>query len=93
MVLGDVEETVTTVEVDEDTYEEIVRVRSQLSTTLSIRKPFGNEEFSRGVGASISSILSSLPCGRGCAGTGRGGPGVCFQRPTSFRWIAVVKGS
>lgn len=26
MVLGDVEETVTTVEVDEDTYEEIVRV-------------------------------------------------------------------
>lgn len=27
MVLGDVEETVTTVEVDEDTYEEIVRVR------------------------------------------------------------------
>lgn len=27
MVLGDVEETVTTVEVDEDTFEEIVRVR------------------------------------------------------------------
>lgn len=26
MVLGDVEETVTTVEVDEDTYEELVRV-------------------------------------------------------------------
>lgn len=28
MVLGDVEETVTTIELDEDTYEEIVRVRS-----------------------------------------------------------------
>lgn len=28
MVLGDVEETVTTVEVDEDTFEEIVRVRN-----------------------------------------------------------------
>ncbi|CAN0536979.1 unnamed protein product [Ectocarpus sp. 12 AP-2014] len=32
MVLGDVEETVTTVEVDEDTYEEIVRVRETESS-------------------------------------------------------------
>lgn len=30
MVLGDVEETVTTVEVDEDTFEEIVRVRMRI---------------------------------------------------------------
>lgn len=30
MVLGDVEETVTTVEVEEDTYEEIVRVSAAL---------------------------------------------------------------
>jgi hypothetical protein len=28
MVLGDVEETVTTVDVDDETYEEIVRVRA-----------------------------------------------------------------
>ena len=27
MILGDVEETVTTIETDEETYEEIVRVR------------------------------------------------------------------
>ena len=29
MILGDVEETVTTIETDEETYEEIVRVRMQ----------------------------------------------------------------
>lgn len=34
MVLGDVEETVTTVEVDEDTYEEIVRVSAPSSPDL-----------------------------------------------------------
>jgi hypothetical protein len=28
MVLGDVEETITTVEVDDETYEEIIKVRS-----------------------------------------------------------------
>jgi hypothetical protein len=28
MILGDVEETITTVEIDDETYEEIVRVRA-----------------------------------------------------------------
>ena len=31
MILGDVEEVITTVEIDDETYEEIVRVRSLLT--------------------------------------------------------------
>jgi hypothetical protein len=34
MVLGDVEETVTTQEVDEETYEEIIRVLTQPPTSI-----------------------------------------------------------
>lgn len=34
MVLGDVEETVTTVDVDDETYEEIVRVRRKRARLL-----------------------------------------------------------
>ncbi|CAM9337837.1 unnamed protein product [Discosporangium mesarthrocarpum] len=37
MVLGDVEETVTTVEVDEDTYEEIVRTSKRSVEMLFVR--------------------------------------------------------
>ncbi|CAM9333362.1 unnamed protein product [Hapterophycus canaliculatus] len=37
MVLGDVEETVTTVEVDEDTYEEIVRTSKRSIEMLFVR--------------------------------------------------------
>jgi U6 snRNA-associated Sm-like protein LSm3 len=34
MILGDVEEVVTTVEIDDETYEEIVRVSSLASLVL-----------------------------------------------------------
>lgn len=38
MILGDVEETVTTIEIDEETYEEIYKVRT--SVYLSLQKTF-----------------------------------------------------
>lgn len=42
MVLGDVEETVTTVEVDEDTYEEIVRVSRKELRHFPVSPSHGN---------------------------------------------------
>lgn len=39
MILGDVEEIVTTVEIDDETYEEIVRV-SYYTMTYSVVRPF-----------------------------------------------------
>lgn len=36
MILGDVEEIVTTVEIDDETYEEIVRVCNMFSLSLSL---------------------------------------------------------
>lgn len=44
MVLGDVEETVTTVEVDEDTYEEIVRVSIPVTGTRQHFSTVGGEK-------------------------------------------------
>lgn len=38
MILGDVEETVTTIEIDEETYEEIYKVRT--SVYLFLQKTF-----------------------------------------------------
>lgn len=35
MILGDVEETVTTIEIDEETYEEIYKVRTKKGVNLS----------------------------------------------------------
>ena len=35
MILGDVEETVTTVEIDEETFEEIIKVRGELGRSRS----------------------------------------------------------
>lgn len=35
MILGDVEETVTTIEIDEETYEEIYKVRTEKWVNLS----------------------------------------------------------
>lgn len=35
MILGDVEETVTTIEIDEETYEEIYKVRPKKGVNLS----------------------------------------------------------
>ena len=37
MILGDVEETVTTVEIDEETYEEIVKVKTREAKYLFVR--------------------------------------------------------
>ena len=37
MVLGDVEETVTTVEIDEETFEEIVKTRTREARFLFVR--------------------------------------------------------
>lgn len=36
MILGEVEEVVTTVEIDDETYEEIVRVRGCLSSCIGL---------------------------------------------------------
>lgn len=36
MILGDAEEIITSVEIDDETYEEIVRVRIRLFVSLSI---------------------------------------------------------
>jgi len=34
MILGEVEETITTVEIDDETYEEIIKVRAALANDL-----------------------------------------------------------
>lgn len=46
MILGDVEEIVTTVEIDDETYEEIVRVSFYLCVLLFILFVFENACFS-----------------------------------------------
>tara|TARA_B100001142_G_scaffold275587_1_gene284085 strand:- start:806 stop:1123 length:318 start_codon:yes stop_codon:yes gene_type:complete len=38
MILGDVEETITTVEIDDETYEEIVKVRAASSERDDVRR-------------------------------------------------------
>jgi len=38
MILGDVEETITTVEIDDETYEEIVKVRAASSERDGVRR-------------------------------------------------------
>ena len=43
MVLGNVEETVTTVEVDEETMEEIVRVCTHTHTHTNLSQPSNNK--------------------------------------------------
>jgi hypothetical protein len=43
MILGDVEEVITTVEIDEETYEEIIKVRGEralIFRTLPLPTPF-----------------------------------------------------
>lgn len=37
MILGDVEETITTVEIDEETYEEIVKTKTKETKFLFVR--------------------------------------------------------
>ena len=37
MILGDVEETITTIEIDEETYEEIIKTRTREARYLFVR--------------------------------------------------------
>ena len=47
MILGDVEEIVTTVEIDDETYEEIVRVSSLTYAFINVDVYFVNQQFWR----------------------------------------------
>lgn len=61
MILGDVEETVTTVEIDEETYEELYKVNSASPLDLTLLSPRG-DRFSHLVCLCFSQQRGTSPC-------------------------------